>query len=480
MKLCICQLCNCGRHRCPHAVRVPKSIGPCAISEYTNKYIAYPIKPVESCKPPHKGIDAQGPISSYTTHRVDYVAPPLDKQPSCKREACYEPPKTKFDGQSTYTREYIAKPLQKSHSCKPPARRATEAKFEGEATYTSDYRKWPLEPRHPHVVDEYMKPTEPFRGLPTYTSDYIRHQLKPTQSCKPTQRYTKPVVAFDGISDYRDAYRQPMVTERAHPVVTKVCVQKATAPMEGISTHMRDYVWKTGEPGASCKPAYTGLSSEAPFQSDTTNRVDFKPWPANLKRTLSSPHMVSYELPKCKMDSDTTYHHDYIPHPGSKKAQPVEPQTCRMISTAPFKGISDYQDSFRAWAIGPRQKGFGPGAGFYQSNAPFDGRSTNKQYYVAHAGCRPAESCKPHPSVLHTGVPFDGATSYRTDYTPKRAERCPAALLNTELSPYVYAHKDENGHLLYCKTTEIKCPIEASLEPSQINLITNVPVAVAN
>ncbi|XP_018645737.1 hypothetical protein Smp_144670 [Schistosoma mansoni] len=59
----------CCRHKCPHQKRKTQITKPCEISEYTTQYIAHKLIPVESCKPPHKGVQAEGHMASDTTHR---------------------------------------------------------------------------------------------------------------------------------------------------------------------------------------------------------------------------------------------------------------------------------------------------------------------------------------------------------------------------------------------------------------------------
>ncbi|GAA28428.2 protein FAM154A [Clonorchis sinensis] len=476
-KVCICQICNCGRHRCPHSRKKPITT-PCGISEYTNKYIPYELQPVKSCKPAHRPIEAQGPMESDTTHRKDYVSHPLDVQPSFKPERTYEPPKVHFDGVSTYTKEYIPRQIERLPPVKPPTKRMVEGKFTGEPTYKSDYVKWDLETRHPHVPEAYKPPTEPFKGVATYTTDYVPHEMSPTQSCKPSHQYIASGTPFDSISDYRDAYRQHPL-ERTMPIVHKDCVQKAGVPMEGLSTHMRDFDWKTGHPPASCKPINRGVHSDSPFESDTTHRTDYKEWPAGLQPTKSMSRLNAYEPPKGVMLGDTTYMRDYTPHDGSTRAQPVGPRYKRMFDLPPFQGTTDYRESYRPWTLSPRERSVGPGTTYYKSTAPFDGCSTTKQHYVPHPGCRPAESCKPHQVAAGGQGEFDDATIYRGDYTQKYLEPCPAALLNTSRSRFAYAQEDENGHLFYYKVAETT----SDYAPTQDLLTTNAmtqPVAVAN
>ncbi|XP_077863430.1 stabilizer of axonemal microtubules 1-like [Saccoglossus kowalevskii] len=69
-KRCICEICNCGRHRCPHRPQGTVTRGPCTISEYANKYKGYPFagKP-ESFKPKQEMLQGGGAMDGVTTHK---------------------------------------------------------------------------------------------------------------------------------------------------------------------------------------------------------------------------------------------------------------------------------------------------------------------------------------------------------------------------------------------------------------------------
>jgi hypothetical protein len=49
-------------------------------------------------------------------------------------------------------------------------------------------------------------------------------------------------------------------------------------------------------------------------------------------------------------------------------------------------------------------------------------------HYIPHEG-GPQRSFKPDGTVYKSAAPFDDATMYRTEYTPKEIEPCPAVHL---------------------------------------------------
>ncbi|THD28833.1 hypothetical protein D915_000315 [Fasciola hepatica] len=478
-ELCICQMCNCGRHRCPHNARRSENTGPCGVSEYTTKYIPYNAKPTESCKPPPRGFDASGTMASETTQRVDYIPHPLSMQASCKKESHYEPSTIAFDGLSTYNSEFIPKERCPVALIKPKIQRNVVAKFEGEPTYRTDYRQWNVEARKPQAATEWIRPTTRFNGMATYTSDYTGHFTKPPQSCKPVYLYNRSETPMADITDYREAYRKHSFTDRAIPIVNKDCTTKSTAPMESISTQMQDYGWKTSVPPQSCKPVHCGTQSKEPFATDTTNRTDFREWPSCQMLTRPTNPSESYQPPKGKMSGDTTYMADYIPQACSR-TQALGPKYNRQVDLPPFEGNSDYRDSYRAWSVAPRTRGCAPSNIYRSPSVPFEGHSTSKQHYVPHWGHHPAESCKPQLQPMSSELAFDDTTMYRVEYTPKRLEPCPASLLDTKKSSYRFERQNEQGHMIYYRDVEEGTGFHPKADQLDNSAAVSTAVAVVN
>ncbi|XP_067601579.1 stabilizer of axonemal microtubules 1-like [Pseudorca crassidens] len=69
---CICDLCSCGRHHCPHLPTkiYDKTEKPCLFSEYTKNYPLYrSYLPRESFKPKLEYQKASAPMEGLTTFR---------------------------------------------------------------------------------------------------------------------------------------------------------------------------------------------------------------------------------------------------------------------------------------------------------------------------------------------------------------------------------------------------------------------------
>ncbi|CAH8552040.1 unnamed protein product [Schistosoma turkestanicum] len=451
-KLCICQICTCGRHKCPHRRRSLYVSKPCEISEYNTQFIPRELVPVKSCKPPHRGVAGEGPMASDTTMRLDYVPHPLSMTPSAKKEPNLKSGQGTFDGLTTYTKEYTGKPGQLVVPIKPVVRKGSTAKFGGESTFTAHYRPWVMEKHElaPGRPASLVTPNVPFSGTSTYTSHYVGHNEKPPASCKPRRRFPDNQTPFSDSTNYRDAYRTLDLTERTRPIKHPDHAGKPTAPIESDTTQKRDYYWKTITRSASCKPEYMGIQCKEPFPKDTTQRTDYKSWGQTEKRGPIIP-MTSLTS-QGKISSDTTYNKYYVPFE-AQKSQTIHPVDKLGVKLPPFHGISDYNDSYRRWSTEPLVKSLGRGPSFTIPNVKFKGKSTTSDHYKPYSDYRPPESIKPHTHLPTTEGPFEDATLYRMDYTPKYVEPCPASLLNTSESKYVYNSTNETGHDIYCRTS---------------------------
>lgn len=203
---------------------------------------------------------------------------------------------------------------------------------------------------------------------------------------------------------------------------------------------MRDYRGQPGDKTASCKPEGRAVASDAPFDDSTTFKNDYRKWPAE-RPYHHMPDM--YKKPDGDMDMNTTHKIAYKQHPLQRHAA-CKPSGGR-IDPGQFDGTTNYTNDYRPWEINRVKPTMKPD---YQPNcAPFEGMSTQKAHYIQHP-INPMHSFKPENQAPASG-PFEDGTMYRMEFTPKRAEPCPAGILDTGKSTYRYVEQDPRGHKLY-------------------------------
>jgi len=223
------------------------------------------------------------------------------------------------------------------------------------------------------------------------------------------------------------------------------------------------------------KPDQQGYRSNARFDDATTNKTDYKRWEV---QPIQTHRPDEYRANPAEMDLNTMYNSEYTPKPLSKVAaiKPIE----RRGMDAKFDGSTTYLGDYRQWP-GGRPPPIRSQSGYEPPSMPFEGLSTYKGkirflilfinkfflgHYIPHEG-GPQKSFKPDGVAYRSTVPFDDATMYRTEYTPKEIEPCPAALLeyvsilfrnnfsnifyecSTPRSTFVHHHTEPDGHKFY-------------------------------
>jgi hypothetical protein len=150
------------------------------------------------------------------------------------------------------------------------------------------------------------------------------------------------------------------------------------------------------------------------------------------------------------MDLSTNYNSEFTPKP-TQRVQAIRPSSRKLID-AKFEGDTTYGQDFRKWP-GDKRDLIRNANEYQPSQAPFDGMSTYKGHYIPHDNSR-TDSFKPDGTAYRSDAPFDGNTLYRTEYTHKEIEPCPAALVDTHRSSFVFHAEDEHGHKFYRPATQ--------------------------
>lgn len=439
VKKCICEICTCGRHRCPHRPNAPfGSDKPCMLTEYAHTYHPHPINLRESCKPAARVIDSDVPIEDKTTQRVDYVKHAIER-PYQRVPDAYKKPAGDHDMLTSYTKDYPQKHVDPAKAIKHDMGRQAHGKFEGEPTYTSDYRKWDMSRPQRYGPDaSWEPPKQKFEGQSTFQHDYTRYNEPPRQPLRPANAAIASG-PFDDRTGYRDDYVR-------HPLGPKFQKERekykpAGVPMDGLTTFMRDYRGERGDRTKAFKPEGRPVASDVPLDDITTQKNDYRKWPTE-RPFHHQPDQ--YKKPEGDIDTNTTHRLTYKQHPLQRHAA-IKPPPGRVMNAGQFDGVTNYNMDYKPWEIDRVHPTMQPK---YQPNdAPFEGISTQKAHYVPHS-LNPTASFKPHQAAINSG-PFDDGTIYRMEYTPKHIGPCPAAILDTTSAQYRFVELDPRGHKLY-------------------------------
>ncbi|KAL4227667.1 hypothetical protein ACF0H5_013103 [Mactra antiquata] len=451
-KRCICDICTCGRHRCPHRPtnHLSQGDGPCQLTEYTNVYKPHPLGPRENFKPSQQPMQG-GEFLDKTTQRQDYKPHPLEK-PFVHRPDEYVKPQGDMEKTTSYGQEYVQKHAAPAKAIRNEGQRQLPARFEGEPTYKSDYRKWDGTGRQqPYGMQAAWEPPKSkFEGQTTFQHDYRNKEIPMRQSFKPNDGPRMSDAPFEDKTTQRDAY----ITHAMPPKFQRQREEyrPSGAQFDGMSTFKRDYKGALGEPTVSFKPEGRAFQSDQPFDSDTTNRNDFKKWP--MERPFVHAH-EPYQKPAGDMDMNTTHKQTYREMP-IERVVAMKPNSAKQAS-APFDGRTNYNTDFIQKNGQRAQPAKQPD--YIPNNAPFEGRSTYKGHYIPHS-MQPNRSFRPDNTAFRSDAQFDDHTLYRQDYVPKPIQVCEAAIIDQPTSRFKFSEFDQRGHRLYA-------PVHTSITPLQ-------------
>lgn len=441
-KLCICKICTCGQHKCPHRpLGIVGKSGPCPVTEYKNEYKAFEGNRRQLIKPDSDYRPSDIPMADTTTNKNDYIRHQVNRV-SVHQPDTYRPPSGEMNTMTSYNQEYQNKGGRPAQAVRRSAGPRTTAQFEGNPTYKNDFRQWDLTKTQPIRKDNgYTPSNEKFAGDSTYVGDFQKHQQAPRAPIRPDQRAIMSNEPFHDKTSNREDYRkfevQPMYKKPKEPVAVN------NAPMDNMTTNRRDYTTKEIDPIKSYKPDGQGYRSDAPFDDATTNKNDYKKWgvqPMHAKRDQT------WVAPLGEMDLKTNYNSDFTAKP-NQRPMAIRPAQ-RVMVDAKFDGDSTYGQDFRQW--GPEKRALAKAPAEYKaSGIPFDGQSTYKNHFVGDRGGA-AVSFKPDSMAYRSHDPFNADTSYRTEYVKKELEKCPSELLDSKFSNFTFVTADpQTGHKFY-------------------------------
>uniref|UniRef100_A0A8D0G1S2 Stabilizer of axonemal microtubules 2 n=1 Tax=Sphenodon punctatus TaxID=8508 RepID=A0A8D0G1S2_SPHPU len=417
----------------------------CAMTEYSDKYLQYGnVSPPESLKPKQAYQPHRGKMEGISTFKSDYLPYDVVNRPARVQEE-YKPRPGEIDLGTTYRRDYNAHNVQPLTLARPLERKQVRGgKLDTIPTYQDDYRAWQVPRREPNKLDStYHPPTEKFGNLTTFQNDFVPRELNLRQSFKPPAVAKLSGLPFDSVTSHRSSY----VPHHLEPkfVRSKDEYKPSSQPFEDLTTHRHDFKGLLGEIPHSFKPQYSKAESNAHFDGMTEFRDRFQPWLVSLPEVHKAKEYVP---PSGAMDLNSTSHLDYIHHEINPVA-PIRPVSYGRKSNAPFQASSTMKDDFQAWDS-CRQEIIKRHQEIPKPTGKFDGLTTFRSHYRPH-DIVPTQSFKPLRVVLPSSARFEDGTMYRTEYTPKKQEVCPA---NYPSPPgYVFVNTDSRGHKFFRKVT---------------------------
>ncbi|XP_064295245.1 stabilizer of axonemal microtubules 1 [Phalacrocorax carbo] len=448
---CVCQLCSCGCHHCPHLLTRPykKTEKPCMLSEYMERYPLYPITlPRGSFKPGEGYKTAHIPMEGNSATKKDYVAYgvlPQKLKPPEKHVKSDE----SMDLTSTYKQDYTSYPLSQISPYLPHVmRHIPSASMDTRTTYEDDYVLW-NEPKRELIRpnDGFHPSEEKFDHRTIIQDDYLFRGLVATQSCKPLNLVQKNKAPFDHITSYRENY-VPHPLEKCY--IHKHQKYKVNeVPFSGLTTHNISYKGLAGQPVKLAKPYQLKLLHDIPFSSTTEFQENYKAWPQPPVFT-GKPGVYLPSLEKMDLQTTTQIHYK---HPNGKPAKKCRSLAQLKKSTEPFNSSSVMKEDYKPWLC-ERLKPITHAPELTFPKKPMECCTTFQTHYVPHL-LTVRKSYKPGWSGPKHHTLLDAKTIYATSYTPKGIVRCLASYKDPP--GYVFEGTDADGHNLYLPAAKSEC-----------------------
>ncbi|XP_066491515.1 stabilizer of axonemal microtubules 2 [Tiliqua scincoides] len=464
------QIYVCVRHHCPHnPTRIYDHGDVYLTTEYIDKFPQYSNLPAtQSLKPKQEYRTHGGKMEGISTFRSDYVPYELANRPVRVLEE-YKPRTGDIDLGTTYRRDYNAHKIQPVTILRPLERKYSRGgKLHTIPTYQDDYRAWEIQRREPNKVENtYQPPTEKFGNATTFQDAFFQRELAPRKSYKPIVAMKLSNQPFNSVTSHRSDYVPHQLEPKFMAHKAKEEYRPNTQPFEDVTTHRCDFRGLLGELPKSFKPQQTKEESKALFDGRTEFRDSYQPWVVSLPEVHKAKEYIP---PTGNMDLNSTTHLAYMPH----DINPVvlmRPLEKSRRNNAPFQGNTTMRDDFQAWEVHqpeivkrPQEMPKLPGK--------FDAMTTFRAHYVPHS-IVPTQSYKPLKRALSKPAPFEDGTIYRTEYTPKKQEICPA----TYPSPpgYVFVNTDSHGHKFFRRVTpevDKVIPANGNHVPKEIAVIS--------
>ncbi|KAI5101215.1 stabilizer of axonemal microtubules 2 [Silurus meridionalis] len=423
-RLCLCEICECGRHRCKHlpTALFTKGNQGWAVSEYNEKYPTYKnCHPPKILKPKPEIKCNYGPMEGTTTFRSHFIPYEVSPRPEIKRPK-YQPSPGVIDFGSTYKQEFGPYQLQPVLPFRPKERkRGTDVKADTLPTYKDHFRQWAITRQEPHTPKmSFPIPTAKYQNTTTYHDEFIPLGLVPCESFKPSNIPKLSDVPFEGVTSNQLHYiPHPL---NVHFVKAPHEFKPSDQPFQNFTSHRHDYQGLPGQMPKSCKPEHVAISQDTPFQSSTEFRDRFLPWPVTPIQVHKTPE---YKSPTERMDLRTTTGTNFLKHQ-IQPFIPARPPYRPVCSSHPFEGTTTTKEDFKAWK-GERQETIRQPSAIQLPSGKMEDVSTFKSHYIQHQ-LQPTVSCKPLPAPQCSKVPMDEETTYRTQFTPKKISMCPASM----------------------------------------------------
>ncbi|XP_057304709.1 stabilizer of axonemal microtubules 1-like [Hydractinia symbiolongicarpus] len=455
---CICQICRCGKHRCPHYMPTRPQVtnkGPCALSEYQEGYKTSKGERIIVNRP-QDNLKHDGDGDYITSHKENFHAhehqPRVDHRPTEQYVKREEP----MDLSTEYGTKYLkgkgeVAPLPQYFKKKTQPF-GNEEELKGKSVTHEDYENKGLNPR-PHLYklrDNHTLSNAPMDEKSTHQADY--------QGLYGDRSHIVPRRADNldgkGPGQFETTHHEHFVKHTQRPRSSKGWKTEYipnNQPFSGQSMVQTDYKHHKNASKSHPVKYDNGLfNSDQQLDDETTHGATYKHW--QVQRNVAKRDQDVYRPPSAAMDMQKTSD-DYKNFGRRGAAKSLRPKTNVNFGDE-FDGVTSYADGYVKHQISPRHK-TQRSRDYYSSNVPFDSTTESKDNYKKQ-NVAPAQMIKREHEIFDTKKPFANKTSYGEQFESKKLPECPSSkIVMNNFAGYDLIDDFINGHRFLIKNGEV-------------------------
>lgn len=315
-------------------------------TEYKNEYLGKWQAPTQPIYPPRNEKDNDEPFNDTTTHTADYSAPPITPRELYKPPNSYKPPKTPFNTVTTTRSDFVDHgKVPMTPSLKPRAKSTGSTQPLDEITsYRSMFTTPTMPKRYQKPNRVYVPPSEKLSDSTTFRCAFLKYpNSSPRQLIKPPCHSHCDRVPLETNTTNKLTYKNWEIPKRfSRPPTTFI------PPTEKISdqtTSRLDYTdYGHMPPTVSYKPVQKTRDQMAPFESLTTQSVDYKAW-CDAKRPEPFSQDKQYEPPKEKFNCTTTFQAHYKGEYAARAPNAKPPHKTPEV-TSEMDAMTSYKENY--------------------------------------------------------------------------------------------------------------------------------------
>ena len=383
-------------------------------------YQKHKITPRESCRPPNTFVQSEQPFEGRTENMDTFKAHKITPREAKQKEE-YLPPTTKLDTRTTFSDNFLGQYAPKRESFRPDnSYQQSDVPFDGDTTSRSEFPLHKTERRAVREVAPYRPPSGHMDLTTTNKTTFMTHgRVERSPAKRPrSSDVMKGQGPFNATSHYNNDFmghktgpRERVIRDQAYvPPVEK---------MEVSTTNQQDFTTKQISPRETYKPAANVMKSDVPFDDRTENKdafVKHRPSPRVAKEK------VEYTPSLAPFQSSTTNRLDFAGAVAPKQKS-FKPDQTPFQSDAPFESSTTNSSSFVKHAI-ERRRGREP-APYVPPEGAMDMRTVNQEHFVEHKRQeRVAVKRQESSHALTNDGQFDARTNYGSTFVkPAKVEQ---------------------------------------------------------